>query len=219
MDGLADFDADFFGISPREASRMDPQQRLLLECAVEALDDAGIDPVSLAGGDTAVAVGASAMDYGALQQRRLRSMNAYSLTGLSLCNTANRLSYALDLRGASFAVDAACASTLVAVCQAMEEVRSGRSALALACGVNVLLSPSGFVGFSQASMLSSTGRCHPFSARADGFVRAEGAGVLVLKPRWPIKTGCTVYCWPAVRTTTAAPKGCHHPARKRRQRC
>lgn len=182
LDDVASFDAEFFGISPKEASRLDPQQRLLLECAVEAFGDAGIDPSALAGGDTAVIVGVSSHGYGNLQQRRPRTMNAYSMSGTASCNTANRVSYLFDLRGASFAVDTACSSTLTAVHQACQEVRSGRSALALTGGVSVLLNPWESVGFAQASMLSPTGRCHPFSERADGYVRSEGAGVLVLKP-------------------------------------
>ncbi|WP_406335968.1 SDR family NAD(P)-dependent oxidoreductase [Streptomyces sp. NBC_00203] len=182
LDDVAAFDAEFFGISPKEASRLDPQQRLLLECAVEAFGDAGIDPAALAGSDTAVIMGVSSHGYGDLQQRRPRTMNAYSMSGTASCNTANRVSYVFDLQGASFAVDTACSSTLTAVHQACQEVRSGRSALALTGGVSVMLNPLESVGFAQASMLSPTGRCHPFSERADGFVRAEGAGVLVLKP-------------------------------------
>ncbi len=182
LQDVAGFDADFFGIAPREASRMDPQQRLLLECAVEALDDAGIDSTALAGSDTAVVIGVSSHDYGDLQQRRLRTSNAYTMTGMAACNTANRISYVLDLRGPSVAVDTACSSALTAVHQACEAVRSGRSAVALAGAVNVLLNPAGYAGFSHASMLSPSGRCQPFAQAADGFVRAEGAGVLVVKP-------------------------------------
>lgn len=181
LSDVASFDADFFGISPKEASRIDPQQRLLLECAVEAFDDAGIDPAQLAGSETAVMMGVASHDFGELQHRRLRAFNAYTAGGMGVCNTANRLSYVFDLRGPSAAVDTACASTLTAVHQACEALRSGRSPLALAGGVGVLLGPGGYVGFSQASMLSPTGRCRPFSAGADGFVRSEGAGVLVLK--------------------------------------
>lgn len=182
LDDIASFDADYFGISPKEAAQIDPQHRLVLECAVEAFDDAGIDPAALAGSDAAVVIGLSSHDYGDLQQRRLREFNAYSIAGTAACNAANRLSYFFDLRGPSQAVDTACSSALTAVHLACEALRSGRSRLSLAGGVNVLLNPAGFAGFSQASMLSPTGRCRPFSAAADGFVRAEGAGVLVLKP-------------------------------------
>ncbi|MGK5534043.1 beta-ketoacyl synthase N-terminal-like domain-containing protein, partial [Streptomyces sp. URMC 129] len=182
LEQIDSFDADFFGIAPKEASRLDPQQRLLLECAVEALDDAGIAPADLAGGDTAVLMGVSSHDYANLQERRLRAFSPYTISGSAACNTANRISYVLDLRGPSAAVDTACSSALTAVHQACEALRSGRSGLALAGGANVLLNPAGFIGFSAATMLSPTGRCHPFAAGADGFVRAEGAGVLVLKP-------------------------------------
>ncbi|WP_344021655.1 SDR family NAD(P)-dependent oxidoreductase [Streptomyces luteireticuli] len=176
------FDAGFFNVSPREARRMDPQQRLLLEMAVEALDGAGIAPASLAGSDTAVYVGASSQAFAFLQGLDPRSANAYTMTGGAACNIANRVSHFLDLRGPSLAVDTACSSSLVALHHACEALRSGRSSLALAAGVNVLLSPFEFVGFAKASMLSPTGRCRPFSAEADGYVRAEGGGVVVLKP-------------------------------------
>ncbi|GAA1300443.1 SDR family NAD(P)-dependent oxidoreductase [Saccharothrix xinjiangensis] len=182
LDDVAEFDADYFGISPKEAAHLDPQQRLVLECAAEALDDAGIAPDALAGGDTAVLMGVSSNDYWELQLRRPRAFNAYTMSGVASCNVANRVSYAFDLHGSSTAVDTACSSALVAVHQACEALRSGRSATALAGGVNLLLDPNGFAGFSQASMLSPTGRCRPFSSHADGFTRAEAAGVLVLKP-------------------------------------
>ncbi|MEU1329464.1 SDR family NAD(P)-dependent oxidoreductase [Streptomyces sp. NPDC005865] len=182
LDDVASFDAGYFGIAPKEAARIDPQQRLLLECAVEAFDDAAIDPAALAGSDTAVVIGVSSHDYSDLQARRLRTYNPYTMGGSAACNTANRLSYVFDFQGPSNAVDTACSSALTAVHQACEVLRTGRSPLAIAGGVNVLLSPAGFVGFSGASMLSPTGRCRPFSASADGYVRSEGAGVLLLKP-------------------------------------
>ncbi|MEW2360087.1 beta-ketoacyl synthase N-terminal-like domain-containing protein, partial [Spirillospora sp. NPDC029432] len=176
------FDADFFGISPKEASRLDPQHRVLLECAVEALDDAAIEPETLAGGDTAVIMGLSTHDFEALQTQRLRTLNAYSVSGTAPCNAANRLSYLFDLGGPSYALDTACASSLTAIHQACEVLRNGRSSLALAGAVNLIVGPAGYIGFSAAAMGSPSGRCRPFSAGADGFVRAEGAGVLVLKP-------------------------------------
>ncbi|MCF1592216.1 type I polyketide synthase [Streptomyces muensis] len=179
---LTRFDADYFGISPREAAQMDPQHRLLLETAVEALDDAAIDPAALAGSDTCVFVGISDFSYAGLQMTRPRRMNAYSMAGGAHSIAANRLSHFFDLRGPSMVIDTACSSSLVAVERACRELASGGSRVALAGGVNVLLNPSGFVGFSQASMLSRRGRCAAFSADADGFVRAEGAGVVVLKP-------------------------------------
>lgn len=179
---IAGFDADYFGISPKEASRVDPQHRLLLECAAEAFDDASIDPATLAGSDTAVFIGISTHDYNDLQLQRPHTHNTYNMAGSASSNAANRLSYFFDLHGQSAAVDTACSSALTAMHDACETLRSGRSAVALAGGVNILLSPVGYIGASHASMLSPTGRCHPFSALADGFVRAEGAGVFVLKP-------------------------------------
>ncbi|WP_197522954.1 type I polyketide synthase [Actinokineospora pegani] len=181
LDDLRSFDPAFFEISPKEAAQVDPQQRLLLECAVEAFDDAGIDPAGLRGGDAAVVAGASLHDYEALQVRRVRP-TPYSMSGTAMCNLANRVSYFFDLQGPSYTVDTACSSSLLAVHHACELLRSGRSSVALAGGVNVLLSPYPYLGFSQASMLSPTGRCRPFSAGADGYVRAEGAAVVVLKP-------------------------------------
>jgi len=182
VEGIDRFDARYFGISPKEASRIDPQQRLLLECAVEAFDDAGVDPEDLRGGDTAVVMGSSSHDYLSLQARKRRTTNAYTMGGGANNNTANRVSYVFDLCGPSFAVDTACSSSLTAVHHACELLRSGRSGTALAGGVNVLLDPHLQVGFAQATMLSPTGRCKPFSALADGYVRAEGAAVVLLKP-------------------------------------
>ncbi|MEU4212964.1 SDR family NAD(P)-dependent oxidoreductase [Streptomyces sp. NPDC026206] len=178
---IAGFDPGYFGISPREAEYMDPQQRLLLEMAAEAFDDAALDPAALAGSDTAVFIGVSDMSYGGLLMNRLRDVTAYSMSGSALSVVANRLSYVFDLRGPSLAVDTACSSSLVAVHQACETLRAGHSRVALAGGVNLLVSPYGFVGFSRALMLSPRGRCAAFSAGADGYVRAEGGGVVVLK--------------------------------------
>ncbi|WP_188316809.1 type I polyketide synthase [Solihabitans fulvus] len=181
LDDIAGFDADFFGISPREALSIDPQQRLLLELGVEALDDAGIDPRALRGSDSAVFVGASVMDYAGQQMVTPETIGPYTNSGSALSNTANRLSYQLDLHGPSLKVDTACASALNAVHLACEHLRHGGGRVAFAAGVNILLNPLAFVGFAKAGFLSPTGHCRPFSADADGYVRAEGAGVLVLK--------------------------------------
>ncbi|MGW0315137.1 SDR family NAD(P)-dependent oxidoreductase [Streptomyces flavidovirens] len=182
LDDVAGFDGSFFsGISPREASRMDPQQRLLLEMAVEMLDDAGIDAARLEGSDTAVFVGCSSRDYGELQAAGLETGNAYTMSGMAGAIVANRLSHYFDWHGQSVAVDTACSSALTALHQACEHLRTGRSRTVVAGGVNVLLNPQLFAGFSSASMLSPTGRCRPFSAQADGFVRAEGGGLVLLK--------------------------------------
>jgi len=178
---LAGFDAAHFGISPKEAGQMDPQHRLLLELAAEALDDAAIAPDSLAGTDTAVFVGISDASYGGLQMANLPVVNAYTMSGAASSIAANRISYSLDLHGPSMAVDTACSSALVALDQACRAVLDGTSRTVLCGGVNALVSPYHYVGFSQASMLSRRGRCSAFSANADGFVRAEGGGLVVLK--------------------------------------
>ncbi|MFI9201383.1 SDR family NAD(P)-dependent oxidoreductase [Streptomyces sp. NPDC053048] len=182
LDDIHGFDAGYFAMSPREVSRMDPQQRLALELAVEALDDAGVAAAVLAGADTAVYMGVSSPAFGVMQGLDERSTDGYTMTGGALSIVANRVSHFLDLRGPSLAIDTACSSSLVALHHACEALRAGRCGTALAGGVHVLLSPFEFVGFSKASMLSPTGRCRTFSAGADGYVRAEGGGVVLLKP-------------------------------------
>jgi phthiocerol/phenolphthiocerol synthesis type-I polyketide synthase C len=182
LDQIDQFDPAFFGISPREAVQMDPQQRLLLELAWEALEDAGIRPSAIAASRTSVHVGGSSSDYVTLRLGDPASADAYFMTGSTLCSLANRISHAFNLRGASLTVDTACSSSLVALHLACEGLRSGEAELALVGGVNMLLAPQSFVGFSRAGMLSPRGRCHAFDAAADGYVRAEGGGVLVLKP-------------------------------------
>ncbi|MGW4115984.1 SDR family NAD(P)-dependent oxidoreductase [Actinosynnema sp. NPDC004786] len=176
------FDPHFFGISPQEAARMDPQQRLLAEVAWEALEDAGLPASRLAGSRTGVFVGISSFDYATFQLNDLDGIDAHTGTGSALSIAANRLSYLWDLRGPSMAVDTACSSSLVAVLQACASLARGDSDLALAAGVNLVLSPAGAINFAQAGVMSPGGRCKPFDAAADGYVRAEGAGVVVLKP-------------------------------------
>lgn len=177
-----EFDAAFFGISPREAACLDPQQRLLLELAWEAMENGGIVPSSLAGSNTAVYVGISSLDYGTRGLDDLAGISPHSMTGNTLSIAANRLSYAFDLRGPSLAVDTACSSSLVALHHACECLRAGEASAALVGGVNLLLHPYPFVGFTKASMLAGGGRCKVFDASADGYVRAEGGAVLLLKP-------------------------------------
>jgi acyl transferase domain-containing protein len=178
------FDADFFGISPREAARMDPQQRLLLEVTWEALEDAGIAPEALAGSPTGVFIGISTNDYGFLQANEIDrcGIDAYTNSGAAWCIAANRISFILDFCGPSLAVDTACSSSLTAVALAAESLRAGRCSLAVAGGVGLLLRPESTLGFTRASMLSPDAQCRSFDARADGYVRSEGAGVVVLKP-------------------------------------
>ena len=181
LDDLWGFDPTVFGISPREAEQMDPQQRILLQLTWEALEDAGIRPSSIAGSDVGVFVGASQSDYGHAFFADHALADSHFATGTALAILANRISYIYDLRGPSLAVDTACSSSLVALHQAVETLRSGRIDTAIVGGINVIASPASFIAFSQASMLSPTGLCHSFSAEADGFVRAEGGAVLVLR--------------------------------------
>ena len=176
------FDAEFFGISPREARKMDPQQRLLLEVTWEALENAGLAPSRLAGSQTGVYVGVSSSDYASLQQPFVESADAYCMTGGALSIAANRLSYVFDLHGPSLSIDTACSSALVALHHACAALRRGEIPLALVGGVNALLTPYNSVGFSKAHMLSPNGRCRAFDADGDGYVRAEGCGMVVLKP-------------------------------------
>ena len=175
------FDADFFGISPREAAAMDPQQRMLLEVTWEALEHAGIPPDSLEGSRTGVMMGLSTSDYTILNLDRRAEVDAYSSTGNMHSTAVGRISYLLGLHGPAMAVDTACSSSLVAVHLACQSLRLRESDLAVAGGVTLSLSPFTTVALSKLSALSPTGRCKTFDAGADGFVRSEGAGVVVLK--------------------------------------
>jgi len=175
------FDTQFFGISPREAAQIDPQQRLLLEVAWEALEDAGYAPDQLGGTRTGVFVGISNSDYALLQFNAGASPDAYAGTGSALSIAANRLSYLLDLNGPSMAIDTACSSSLVAVHAACQSLRAGESRATLAGGVNLLLTPKLTEALTRAGMMSADGRCKTFDAAADGYVRSEGCGVVVLK--------------------------------------
>ena len=181
LDRIDQFDASFFGISPREASRMDPQQRWLLEVAWEALEDAGVAPSTLKGSQTGVFVGISAFDYATMQTTNRRGVDVHSASGMALSIASNRLSYWFDLRGPSLSVDTACSSALVALHLACESIRNGETEMALAGGVNALITPGASVAFSKAGMLSPDGECYAFDSRANGFVRAEGAGLVFIK--------------------------------------
>jgi polyketide synthase 12 len=177
------FDAQFFGTPPREAALMDPQQRLLLEVVWEALEAAGRNSRDLAGSHTGVFVGIGGFDYAQSIARHAGydQIEAYAGTGSAHSVAANRLSYFLDLRGPSVAIDTACSSSLVAVHLACEALRRGECTSALAAGVNVIVDPTATIAFSQARMLSPEGRCKTFDADADGYVRGEGCGVVLLK--------------------------------------
>lgn len=174
------FDPSVFGISPREAAEMDPQQRLLLEAVWSALEDAGIPPSAVAGTNVGVYVGASSLDYGNSQVGDLGAIDSHFMTGNTLSVLANRISYIFDLRGPSFTIDTACSSSLVAFAQAQAAIASGLIDMAIVAGVNLLMAPFPFIGFSRAGMLSPTGLCRPFSAQADGYVRGEGVVAMVL---------------------------------------
>ena len=183
LDRVEGFDADFFGIAGREAQLMDPQQRLFLEVAWEALESAGIPPTSLRGTRTGVFVGTTTTDYLHLLERRLSSadLDAYLVSGNTLNATAGRVSYTLGLQGPAIAMDTACSSSLVAVDRACRSVRDGESRLAIAGGVNLILTPEFLVSMARWGMLSPDGRCKTFDASANGFVRAEGCGVVLIK--------------------------------------
>ncbi|MEU4407092.1 SDR family NAD(P)-dependent oxidoreductase [Streptosporangium sp. NPDC023963] len=183
LDSIADFDAAFFGISPREARVMDPQQRLLLELAWSALEDAGIVAADLEGSPTSVYVGTAREDYAALVYRQgSPAITQHTNAGVHRGVIANRISYALGLRGASLTVDTSQSSSLVAVHLACESLRSGDSALALAAGVNLNILAETVLGAERFGGLSPDGRCHTFDAKANGYARGEGAAVVVLKP-------------------------------------
>ena len=194
LDDIWSFDPTVFGISPREAEQMDPQQRLMLEVTWEALEDAGLARSDLAGKDVGVFVGASSPEYTVIRNSDAAGGDAYTATGSAVSIISNRISHAFDFRGPSFTVDTACSSSLVAFHQAMDALRSGRIDTAIVGGINLLLSPFGFVAFSQASMLSPTGLCRTFDAGADGYVRSEGAVALVLKTAdSAARDGCRPY--------------------------
>ena len=182
LDGIDGFDPEFFGISPREAIWMDPQQRLMLEIAWESLERAGYSPAALRGSRSGVFVGVAANEYSYLfSTNSVDSIEAHFITGNALNVIAGRVAFALGLEGPAVAVDTACSSSLVAIHQACQALHSGDCDLALAGGVNVLLSPASLIATSRARMLSPDGRCKTFDAAADGYVRSEGCGVLVLK--------------------------------------
>ncbi|MEU7580142.1 polyketide synthase, partial [Streptomyces sp. NPDC041068] len=182
LDRVDEFDPRFFGISPREAAAMDPQQRLMLELSWEALESSGIAPSALRESRTGVFVGAIWDDYAELARGRgLDGIGPHTLTGQSRSLIANRVSYALGLRGPSLVVDTGQSSSLVAVHQAVQALRSGECSLALAGGVNLMLSGASTVETSKFGGLSPDGRCRTFDADANGFVRGEGGGLVALK--------------------------------------
>jgi len=181
LEDVDKFDAEFFGITPREAYQMDPQQRILLEVAWEALESAGLAVEQLRGGRTGTFIGISTNDYHQLLLESESGIDAYLGTGNAGSIAANRLSYLFDLRGPSLSIDTACSSSLVAVHLACQSLGAGECDSALAGGVNLVLASELTVAFNRAGMMSAGGRCRTFDADADGYVRGEGCGVVVLK--------------------------------------
>jgi acyl transferase domain-containing protein/SAM-dependent methyltransferase len=181
LTGVDQFDAAFFGISPREAAAMDPQHRLALEVAWEALENSGYSPATLQGALVGIYLGIANNDYGRAALADLENIDAYTGSGNSSAMVAGRLSYVLGLHGPSLAVDTSCSSSLVAVHLAYASLRSGECNLALAGGVNLILSPESNIALSKAHMMARDGRCKTFDDAADGYVRSEGCGIIVLK--------------------------------------
>lgn len=178
---ISTFDAEFFGLSPLEAANMDPQQRILLELTWESLENARIAPNTLRGEAVGVFIGSSNNDYGMMIAADPAEAHPYALTGTSSAIVANRINYAFDFRGPSVNVDTACSSSLVAVHQAVRALRAGEADHAIAGGVNILASPFVTTAFAELGVISPSGKIHAFSDDADGFVRSDGAGVIVLK--------------------------------------
>ncbi|MFD4293690.1 polyketide synthase Pks13 [Rhodococcus sp. NPDC058532] len=181
LDDVKGFDAEFFAMSPLEVRNVDPQQRLALELAWEALEHAHIPANELKGEQVGVFIGSSANDYQLLAVSDPVHAHPYALTGTSTSIVANRVSYFYDFRGPSVAMDTACSSSLVAVHQAVRSLRTGESDIALAGGVNMLIAPAGTLGFDETGVLTADGKIKAFSSDANGIVRAEGGGLVVLK--------------------------------------
>ncbi|EOD44430.1 putative 6-methylsalicylic acid synthase protein [Neofusicoccum parvum UCRNP2] len=181
LDGLECFDPAFFGISPKEAEQMDPQQRLALEVAWEALEHAGVNPKALSGSDTAVFMGVNSDDYAKLLLEDLPNVEAWMGIGTAYCGVPNRISYHLNLMGPSTAVDAACASSLVAIHHGRQAILAGESKVAIVGGVNALCGPGLTRVLDKAGAVSPEGSCLSFDDNAHGYGRGEGAAVVILK--------------------------------------
>ena len=181
IDNVGAFDPDFFGISRPEARLIDPQQRLLLTETWRLMEDAGYAPSAISGSNTGVFIGTADSAYGRIVADDIEKIEGYTMAGLAPSLGPNRISYYYNLRGPSVAVETACSSALVAVHRAIEAIEAGRCDSAIAGGINLLLSPHTYVGFSKAGMLSTEGRCKTFGADANGYVRGEGVGLVYLK--------------------------------------
>jgi acyl transferase domain-containing protein/acyl carrier protein len=182
MKNVDKFDPLFFGISPREAELMDPQQRIFLKTVWQLIEDAGYSSLDIANTNTGVFVGVGTTDYSDLLNKYNVEIKAQTATGTCHAILANRISYLLDLRGPSEAIDTACSSSLVAIHSALESIKLGNCEMAIAGGVNVLTSPKLYISLSKSGVLCEDGRCKTFDKNADGYVRGEGAGAILLKP-------------------------------------
>ncbi|HJT58388.1 MAG TPA: amino acid adenylation domain-containing protein [Ktedonobacteraceae bacterium] len=193
IDQVDQFDWRAFRMLPREVKHMDPQHRLLLEVAWEALEDAGLPLEQVAGSQTSVSIGIGWSDYLRLQSQNWSQLDGYTTTGNRYAFAANRISYVFDLRGPSVALDTGCTSSLSAIHLACQSLWTGEANLALAGGVNLILSPDSTIMVSKAGLLSPEGRCKTLDAGADGYVRGEGAGIIVLKPLSQVQRSDRVY--------------------------
>ncbi|WP_083305009.1 type I polyketide synthase [Moorena producens] len=182
IEGVDQFDAQFFGISPREATRMDPQQRIMLELSWSCIEDAGYSPSQLSGSKVGVFIGVCNYDYDQLQHRDEENTNGHSGTGTWTCMIPNRISSYFNFNGPSIPIDTACSSSLVAIHYALNSLKESECQTALVGGVSVCCTPTRYIQMSQQGMLSPTGQCKTFDSSADGYVRGEGAGVILLKP-------------------------------------
>jgi len=182
LDVVGGFDNQFFGILPKVAETMDPQQRLMLELTWSCLEDAGIPPSKLRGSKVGVVIGVFNNDYKELQENAGNSIEAHHATGTATSIIANRISHFFDFHGPSIPIDAACSSSLNAIHSAIQAITNGDCEIAISGGVNLILTATRHQSFAKMGMLSPTAACHTFDATADGYVRGEGAGVLLLKP-------------------------------------
>jgi polyketide synthase 12 len=195
IDHIDQFDATFFGVSPREAQLMDPQQRLALELAWESLEDAGIDPLSLRGGNVGVFVGAMWCDYARLTAEDATAIDQHTGTGIDTSIISGRISYTLGLEGTSLTINTASSSSLVAVHLACQSLRAGETTMAIAGGVNLIITPHGTILMTKLGTQNPAGQCRSFDAAANGYVRAEGGGLVILKPlSRAIADGDRIYC-------------------------
>ncbi|GER91654.1 hypothetical protein KDW_58160 [Dictyobacter vulcani] len=193
LDQIDQFDWKAFRISPREAKYLDPQQRLLLEIVWEALEDAGMPFEEIAGSNTSVTIGQVWNDYLRMQTKNWSKLDSYSGIGGMPSFASNRVSYVFDLQGPSVTLDAACTSSMASIYYACQSLWSGEASLAIAGGVELMISPESSIMMSKAGLLSPTGHSRTFDAEADGFVRGEGAGVVILKPLSQVQPSERVY--------------------------